>query len=929
MLLEVEQTEKNSTVVLSQDFGNLVKCLSASLQDHFEPLKRQWIFVPSVSLKQWLLTRLATENPRGGIAGYKISTLEDFIRSQCPQMPTKLEMVAFIYLELEKITEVEEVIRSQPDARLELAKRLSTLFFSYGKYGAPPNHCWQKELFEKVHKRLPIHFLKEASFSSIKSPSVHFFGFDTLAPIYWEFLKKAPAPFFYLFSPSSEFWEDTRTDREVRFLSKRVKKEGVSIKEIQEEQEYFSQMPPLLSNLGALGRETVNFFDQMDVQFAYAPTGSHTVLNRLQKEIVSLEREQDFGKDSTIEVFRTGSSLITQVETVKQEILKLVKSGVKFSEILILAPNIQRFLPAIEFVFSESDIPYRFPHISIEKEAPYTQGIAKLIDVAKSWDEGTLKALFETPRFRKKGKSSWISRIFQTSLQWEEGIQKLLEKSTTLFPGPSFSPIGDLDLFEDFFQTLQSLKRDLTFDTDLTLAQWADKWEEIVQNYLFQDYQSEQDSVSANTFSRSIHSIKNGKISQAVPFEVVEEFLIQKVHTSKNGGHLHAVSCSSIESGSIVPAKAILLLGMDEESFPRRVQKTSLDLVKMEPDQQKVDRYLFLQALLNAKEYFQIFYGHISGVDGKEIGPAVPVQELISYLKGSIEVKTPKVQSSPLNLSPILSFNSPEPLTKGDEIPLLLSDLLSFSRHPWRYYLRKIERMEIEDISEKSFPFHQASLLKPSLKWGVDKAMNLKHKGFPGIFSEALNASVNEKDREIKKQLDSWGKKLTSLSILETAVKEEIPPIKLELENGQVVRITGKVPFCLEDGALHFGSDNLPSLLRTWPEILVTSIALSSKQIYFLKTGRIKEITNPEIALKKYVEYFLRTSSTLTPLIPDWADVILRDKKGDLSFDYDDNVNEWIFLRLKTPENFEDWQWLKSSFEELIKLYPERQKNEV
>ena len=181
----------------------------------------------------------------------------------------------------------------------------------------------------------------------------------------------------------------------------------------------------------------------------------------------------------------------------------------------------------------------------------------------------------------------------------------------------------------------------------------------------------------------------------------------------------------------------------------------------------------------------------------------------------------------------------------------------------------------------------------------------------PRFFEEAFFSLLEQKTDQVKALIEPWGK-IESLSLLETAGVGEHPPIHLTLENGQRVQIVGHVAFSLKSGSIHFGADSISSLIRSWPEILVTCVARQSKKVHFVKSGKVKEIDDPLSSLKKYVEYFLRFSSSLTPLIPDFADHFLRDKKGEFTLDFEDRVNEWVLLRTKMPESFDDLGFFKN-----------------
>lgn len=128
---------------------------------------------------------------------------------------------------------------------------------------------------------------------------------------------------------------------------------------------------------------------------------------------------------------------------------------------------------------------------------------------------------------------------------------------------------------------------------------------------------------------------------------------------------------------------------------------------------------------------------------------------------------------------------------------------------------------------------------------------------------------------------------------------------------------------------VHLGEDKLPSVLKIWPEALAVSAALSSPNLYFLKTGKKKTISNGEEHLKQFISYYVQCQQGLTPLVPDWADALLRKKPADFSdsFTYEDPVNTWIKERLEMPSVdilFQEWGWLRETFQGLIALYPSR-----
>lgn len=861
-------------LVLSQDYEILSRCLAAGLEENAQGLQKQWIFVPHTSLKQWLLVQLAKKSPSGCVTCYKIATIDEMLYSQFRNIPSKIEMRCFLYQKLE-------------ENRLELSKHLSTLFFSYGKYGIPTQEGWQKDLISSLPFQLPIQILPEEKAFFTEDPC-HFFGFHVLPPVVWSYLKKAKTSYFYLFSPCSEFWEDLCTDQEQVRLYRRAKNGAL--------RDYFSTAPRLLANLGKLGRTTLKMLEGVDVSHAYAPISDDTVLHALQKEIVLFEKHFSEKKpDSSLRLFLTGASKLHEVEVIAEEILH---RGIPFSDIQIYALDIETYAPLLEFVFSRRSIPFRISPLSSKNH-----GMERLIALAKGkWNKENVIDLFAGHFSLQEKEIELLHEIYKIADTWEKGIQELLLRSIHLLPGPPMetTPLSQFDSLEKLLELLTCLKEDLNCHESLTLEKWAEKWEAIAEKYI--------------QLEVSFQSLRQAKVDGVFPFEIVEEFLNQTEHHSFQANYLHAVTLNSLQEGVVFPARASFLLGMDEMSFPRKKQATSLDLVKKEPDIADIDRYLFLQILLNTKDVVTMSYAHISEEDGKTVGPSILIQELQDAWGDGIAQET-KMSFSPEKKDLTqFTFGCKNELPINNMI-LSLSDLTFFARHPWKYYLQKQENIVLEERNERSFKAKRSLLAKSSLVWPLDALLPSRKEKYPGIFEEAFVVDVEEKANQFQKQIETWGKKRQSISFYQTANGNEFPA--LQFDNVQII---GDIPYCLEDGALHFGEDTIGSILKVWPEILAACIALNTNKIYFLKSGKIKTVSNPRESLKNFVDYYLRCFESLTPLIPDWADALLKSKPFSPDFDYEDEVHKWLMPRLKIEE-LDEWEWLKTSFANLIEIY--------
>lgn len=968
-------------VYLSQCYNELVKLLVNELSSaNSACLQKRWILVPNNSLKQWLSIQIALHSEKKNLIGCKICSPEEALISKESALPTSLEMLCLIYNELGNGNDRELIhfLDAGASRKRELSEQLALLFFEYGKYMnsffEKGRDGWQASLFEKLFQKssfsLPFQFLPHSC--PIKSDPVHCFGFDFLPEIFWKSLARIPSLNVYQFSPCVHFWEDLCTNWERRNLSSFWKKRGASTEARKQLETYLSEGPPLLANWGKLGRETLKILDpfSFEIEEAYTPLQEKDfLLNTLQKEILFFEtRTSSLPIDDSIQIFLTGSSRMNEVEVLREEILRLSAAHhIPFSEMAVLTPDIQLYVPLIEFLFSDpaAFIPYRIFDIDIGLQSSFYQGLCRLAELIKNeWGCEDLIELIETPSvYRRWGWerekidqfSDWLRQIFQ-SCDWKAGFKQLVHFLITLFDEPiqRSIPFSDSDLMEEILFFLQSLEADLAplRTKACRLRVWAESWENLAEKYLTYDSADESDQAAWKEFQKTMKSLRDADFrlgDASYPFDLIEPFLHSSCTGSIHGNHLHAVRIESIKPGSILPARALFFLGMDEEAFPRKKIHSSLDLLKKEPiyvpEKPDIDRYLFLQSLFAARNFLRISYGHLSPDEGKVVNPSLLIQELLNALGPEISSSLSRVvikKTAEIEMPFHFSIRCPEKPVFQQERTIALADLASFARHPWKHYLKKREGIYLEDRSERSFGMQRASLLRSSIEWPLEKIFASQSDLLPGIFKDALRLDTEKRVVEWKRRLKEWGQHCFSLFFLESAQERreitnnriEFPPLELKLEDGSLVRLIGDVNFAMEQGVLHLADDHLSPLLKNWPEILAGSVALNSSQIYFLKSGKVKTIADPVKSLKAFVSYYLRCSTELSPLIPDWADSLLR--KGIDFFEtktlYDDHVVEWLLPRLEMPSTeqlFQEWDWLKKTFEDLIALYPTRKSKKL
>ena len=131
-----------------------------------------------------------------------------------------------------------------------------------------------------------------------------------------------------------------------------------------------------------------------------------------------------------------------------------------------------------------------------------------------------------------------------------------------------------------------------------------------------------------------------------VPLEVAREFLAEHLDAAHAGrGFLTGgVTFCALMPMRTIPFAVVCLVGMDYDAFPRDTPPLSFDLIARAPrrgdrSRRNDDRYLFLEALLAARQRFYVSYVGQDIQDNSDRPPSVLVSELLDALEKGYGVK--------------------------------------------------------------------------------------------------------------------------------------------------------------------------------------------------------------------------------------------------------------------------------------------------
>ncbi len=488
----------------------------------------------------------------------------------------------------------------------------------------------------------------------------------------------------FLMNPCQEFWHDIASDKlQIKLARKTEPALNDDDKDL-----HFDRGHPLLSSLGTLSQEFLNLLA------GYSPgsndifqnPGQQTLLARLQAQILAMydptfgEKQLITASDTSIQIHSCHSPM-REVEVLRDALLhQLTKDPtLEPRDILVMAPDIETYAPYISAVFDgetleKQKIPFSIADRSRHKESPVAEAFLKLLaikgarltasqilelleeptirnrfglspedlDLVRQWVsethtcwgvDGTFKERFELPTLHNNTWKAGFDRLFLGfALPAEE---KALFEGILPYDGVEGSSAEVLGKFYGFCEHL--FKSNASFDRSRTLADWGDFLSNLVEEFFQTDANNE-----LITLIRQIQTLEQIEIvsgyKEDIDFEVLRCILARELSFASSSGFLRGgvTFCSLLPMRSI-PFKVIALLGMNDAAFPRKSPSISFDLMAQEPQKgdpsrRKEDRYLFLEAILSARNALVISYIGQSIKDNSEAPPSVVVCELLDVL---------------------------------------------------------------------------------------------------------------------------------------------------------------------------------------------------------------------------------------------------------------------------------------------------------
>ena len=526
---------------------------------------------------------------------------------------------------------------------------------------------------------------------------ISLFGLSTLPPLYVQILaalSRCVELRLFLLSPSREYWGEIRSRREtIRARARRDHSAGGEPPAADADEGH-----PLLASLGRVGREFQNVLEELvDYQDApgdhYVDPGTGSALAALQADILALRTRGSDPDHKRLEWCPGDDSIavhachgpMREVEVLHDQLLALFDRDptLEPQHVVVMTPSIDVYAPVIDAVFGGDGRP-KIPFRIADRSARTQQEVADAFLRALELLSGRLTApavldLLALDPVRERFAIAveeldvlrrWVveagvrwgadgahrAEVGQPGCDdntWRFGLDRLLlgyalpGDDANLFGGvlPADAVEGSdgvlLGRFADFCATLCHQR------TALREPRHPTVWREALSVVLGALVARTAANAHQHQAVRAVLDALAERAGAAgftgavdlTALRVLVEAELQR-DVSPRGFLTGAVTFCELVPMRTIPFRVVCLLGLNDGEFPRLQRHLSFDRMAErrragDRTARDDDRYLFLEALLSARERLVITYVGQSISDNSELPPSVVVSELLDAIDQS------------------------------------------------------------------------------------------------------------------------------------------------------------------------------------------------------------------------------------------------------------------------------------------------------
>lgn len=434
--------------------------------------------------------------------------------------------------------------------------------------------------------------------------------------------------------------------------------------------------------------------NEIDLFFPHSETDAPSLLHQIQDDIFHLsdleevkkeQRQLDLGSDHSV-AFHLAHSPLREVEILHDQLLAAFNADPQLQprDVMVMVPDINVYAPFIKAVFSQypresaQHIPFNIADLGQRGQSPLLSALEILLSLPQArCSVSEVMSLLEAPALRNRFNiaesdleliAQWIdgthirwgldadqrgssdNPAIGARNTWLSGVQAMLVgfslgqqeawmdiQGYSEISGSEIAIAGNLATFVEALQQLTH---------NLGQIQTGRNWIERIKQLLRQFFAAEEpaDELLIDRLGHQLQcwqdelEIGSG-LDQEIPLLIARERVIGSMdETNLRQRFLSgSVNFSTLMPMRSIPFKIICLLGMNDGDYPRSRTPMDFDLMSREyrpgdRSRRNDDRYLFLEALLSAREKLYISWVARSILDDSERPASVLVEQLQDYI---------------------------------------------------------------------------------------------------------------------------------------------------------------------------------------------------------------------------------------------------------------------------------------------------------
>lgn len=245
-------------------------------------------------------------------------------------------------------------------------------------------------------------------------------------------------------------------------------------------------------------------------------------------------------------------------------------------------------------------------------------------------------------------KSSAALNGASDSFTWQQGLTRLMRgfafaDHSVIYQNQLLLPTiegSDSELLGKLMLIIEQLQ---ITAANMSKARSAVQWQQFLLDLLQQLFDDENDNglaIIRGAIESLVEYCQHAHYHNEISLAVIRDFLNSHFSQPDPGRQFmigQVTFCSMLPMRSI-PFKIIAVLGLNDGEFPRQRQPLSFDLMTSTPAQlgdrsrRGDDRYLFLEAIISARQALYLSYQGKNIKNNKERQPSLVLKELMEYL---------------------------------------------------------------------------------------------------------------------------------------------------------------------------------------------------------------------------------------------------------------------------------------------------------